>query len=98
MKNMGILKIINTVHLFIEFDRYYLSLRPKAETDYCNISFGSNIAHSSQGLIVNCRNVWFQEFWSQHNKCSFNGSRRKCTGRENIVGYEQEGLVPFVSK
>lgn len=51
------------------------------------------------GQIVNCRNGWFREFWSQHNKCYFNNSSpRKCTGQEAITDYEQEGLVPFVGK
>uniref|UniRef100_A0A336MJT1 CSON002162 protein n=1 Tax=Culicoides sonorensis TaxID=179676 RepID=A0A336MJT1_CULSO len=56
-------------------------------------------------LIVNCRNIWFREFWSQHNKCEFDktayGAKvntktsNTCDGSEKIQ-FEQEGLVPFV--
>ncbi|XP_071054565.1 metabotropic glutamate receptor 4-like isoform X2 [Onthophagus taurus] len=83
-----------------EFDTYYSSLRPKMDTDSCNISAGSNIPHATPGLLVNCRNSWFREFWSQHNKCTFEKSKSPtkslCTGREDLADYEQEGLVPFV--
>lgn len=52
------------------------------------------------GKIVNCRNIWFREFWSQHHKCSFNANlsagMTRCTGTEELIDYEQEGLVPFV--
>lgn len=49
---------------------------------------------------MNCRNIWFREFWSQHHKCSFNANlsagMTRCTGTEELIDYEQEGLVPFV--
>lgn len=58
-------------------------------------------------LIVNCRNIWFREFWSQHNKCEFDKTTygtavdpkvsHHCDGTEKIQ-FEQEGLVPFVGK
>lgn len=84
---------------FTEFDEYYLSLRPIVNGDTCNSSWNTNLPHSSQGLVINCRNSWFREFWSQHNKCDFNSnSTKKCTGKEKITDYEQEGLVPFVGK
>lgn len=57
--------------------------------------------------IVNCRNIWFREFWSQHNKCEFDKTAygvkvdtktsNHCDGSEKIQ-FEQEGLVPFVGK
>ncbi|XP_017772969.1 PREDICTED: metabotropic glutamate receptor 7 isoform X2 [Nicrophorus vespilloides] len=86
------------------FDRYYSSLRPKMdkEKEMCNSSNGRNIPLPS-GKTINCRNVWFKEFWSQHNKCSFedenNGNEddvKPCTGVEMMEDYDQEGLVPFV--
>ena len=51
---------------------------------------------------VNCRNPWFREFWRKHHRCEF-GERLASTGLacnrlENITRYQQEGLVPFVSK
>lgn len=49
---------------------------------------------------MNCRNIWYNEFWEQRHKCKFNSKDSNvsvCTGEENTsVGYEQEGLVPFV--
>jgi hypothetical protein len=48
---------------------------------------------------VNCRNIWFNEFWEQRHKCKFsaNSNSSRCSGNEDLrVGYEQEGLVPFV--
>lgn len=67
--------------------------------DQCNSSWNTNKPHALPGLLINCRNGWFREFWSQHNKCEFNNnSTRKCTGMEKITDYEQEGLVPFVGK
>lgn len=50
-------------------------------------------------LQINCRNIWFNEFWSQHHKCSFDTDDQRhprCTGNETLMNYEQEGLVPFV--
>uniref|UniRef100_A0A1B0CRB2 Putative metabotropic glutamate receptor n=1 Tax=Lutzomyia longipalpis TaxID=7200 RepID=A0A1B0CRB2_LUTLO len=78
------------------FDEYYLSLRPKLSPDDCLP--GSYASRSSTSeTITNCRNRWFNEFWSQHHKCSFApNSRTPCTGSEGVHGYEQEGLVPFV--
>lgn len=66
----------------------------------CNASAGLNLPHPDDpNLIINCRNVWFREFWSQHNKCSFsNDTDKPCTGDESIMDYEQEGLVPFVGE
>ena len=59
--------------------------------------------HELPGKYVNCRNVWFREFWSQHHKCTFSPSAvdssvKLCTGTEELVDYKQEGLVPFVGK
>jgi Receptor family ligand binding region len=47
---------------------------------------------------VNCRNIWFNEFWEQRHKCKFSWSNSsRCSGNEDLrEGYEQEGLVPFV--
>ncbi|XP_071633906.1 metabotropic glutamate receptor 8 [Temnothorax longispinosus] len=82
------------------FDDYYLSLRPRIG-DECGGQAENNIPHeSSKGRMVNCRNIWFREFWSQHHKCTFSVNASNgvthCTGEENLVDYEQEGLVPFV--
>ncbi|KAL6267343.1 hypothetical protein P5V15_000418, partial [Pogonomyrmex californicus] len=82
------------------FDDYYLSLRPRIG-DECGGQTESNVPHKSlAGKIVNCRNIWFREFWSQHHKCTFSvnasSDATRCTGLENLVDYEQEGLVPFV--
>ncbi|KAG7210717.1 hypothetical protein KM043_012217 [Ampulex compressa] len=82
------------------FDDYYLNLRPRMG-DECEGQAESNVPHKSlPGKIVNCRNIWFREFWSQHHKCSFGANAStgvtRCTGIEDLVDYEQEGLVPFV--
>lgn len=47
---------------------------------------------------MNCRNIWFNEFWEQRHKCKIDArNASKCTGDEDLsVGFEQEGLVPFV--
>ncbi|GAB0098135.1 Metabotropic glutamate receptor [Sergentomyia squamirostris] len=80
----------------VGFDEYYMALRPKLSTEDCTPgSYASRLATSE--TITNCRNRWFNEFWSQHHKCSFTeNSKTPCTGREGQHGYEQEGLVPFV--
>lgn len=90
------------------FDRYYKSLRPRLPEDtVCN---GRNRTLVNQwdavnNKTVNCRNLWFNEFWQQHHKCYFENdpkavreSRKPCTGLESIRDYEQEGLVPFAGK
>ncbi|XP_055372800.1 metabotropic glutamate receptor 8 isoform X2 [Condylostylus longicornis] len=81
------------------FDEYYLSLRPKMNQESCS---NSGVSRNQPALVdkdtwINCRNIWFNEFWSQHNKCGFDkNSTRICSGLEKLIGYEQEGLVPFV--
>lgn len=79
------------------FDRYFKSLRPRLNPEDCS-QMHSNIPHPADPkLQINCRNIWFNEFWSQHHKCSFEkGARVPCTGNESLTNYEQEGLVPFV--
>lgn len=48
---------------------------------------------------MNCRNIWFNEYWSQHHRCSLNrNDENACTGNETMGPYEQEGLVPFVGE
>ncbi|XP_060827422.1 metabotropic glutamate receptor 7-like isoform X2 [Bombus pascuorum] len=84
-----------------DFDDYYLSLRPRVDDNECDGQSESNVPHKKlPGKIVNCRNIWFREFWSQHHKCSFNANLSAgvtpCTGNEKLIDYEQEGLVPFV--
>lgn len=69
--------------------------------DECRGQTESNVLHKSlPGKMVNCRNIWFREFWSQHHKCTFSANASsdvtRCTGEEILVDYEQEGLVPFV--
>ncbi|KAG8233701.1 hypothetical protein J437_LFUL013353 [Ladona fulva] len=83
------------------FDTYYKSLRPRMDGDDCEKNHGKNI-RTEHGEI-NCRNVWFREFWSQHHKCAFDINTtamgphvKQCTGKEKLHEYEQEGLVPFV--
>lgn len=71
--------------------------------DECDGQTESNVPHKKlPGKLVNCRNIWFREFWSQHHKCSFNANlsagMTRCTGTEELIDYEQEGLVPFVGK
>lgn len=85
--------------LSIGFDRYYKSLRPRLKPEQCTQT-GVNQRHPSDpSLWINCRNIWFNEFWSQHHKCSFEpGAEVPCTGDEKLTNYEQEGLVPFVGK
>ncbi|XP_018331514.1 metabotropic glutamate receptor 7-like isoform X1 [Agrilus planipennis] len=92
----GAITILPHRNAIKEFDSYYLSLRPKMDNDICNNSSG-NIYNETTGTVINCRNSWFREFWSQHNKCSFEAdATNKCTGEEVLTDYEQEGLVPFV--
>lgn len=48
---------------------------------------------------MNCRNIWFNEYWAQRYNCSIAESRNftRCVGDEDLrQNYEQEGLVPFV--
>ncbi|XP_053982400.1 metabotropic glutamate receptor 8-like [Hylaeus volcanicus] len=83
-----------------DFDNYYLNLRPRVGNE-CGDQTESNVLHKQlPRKTVNCRNVWFREFWSQHHKCSFSANlsteMTRCTGTEELVDYEQEGLVPFV--
>ncbi|KAH0545837.1 metabotropic glutamate receptor 7-like isoform X1 [Cotesia glomerata] len=91
-----------------DFDEYYKNLRPRVGNE-CNGQTEKNVPYplgSKTGKMVNCRNVWFREFWSQHHKCHFieqNSSSsaaktgvKRCTGDEELVDYDQEGLVPFV--
>ncbi|XP_024940332.1 metabotropic glutamate receptor 7 isoform X2 [Cephus cinctus] len=83
-----------------EFDAYYNNLRPRMG-DECNGQAEKNVPHPQlPGKIINCRNTWFREFWSQHHKCSFGPSvppgMKRCTGEEDLLDYEEEGLVPFV--
>ncbi|KAK9889155.1 hypothetical protein WA026_004429 [Henosepilachna vigintioctopunctata] len=94
----GAITILPHRNAIKEFDDYYLSLRPRFESDPCNSTSETNLNHKkNSNIVINCRNPWFREFWSQHNNCSFNNSGlKKCTGHEIITDYEQEGLVPFV--
>lgn len=85
-------------HTHTGFDEYYKSLRPPLKREVCTTR-QSNVEHKGdKKLQINCRNIWFNEFWSQHHKCSFEPDDRlpRCTGNETLVNYEQEGLVPFV--
>ncbi|XP_059488635.1 metabotropic glutamate receptor 8-like isoform X2 [Neocloeon triangulifer] len=79
-----------------EFDEYYKSLRPRLDKESCRLN--STTVMPQGNKLVNCRNIWFREFWSQHHKCAFDDSSAlpKCTGNETINDYEQEGLVPYV--
>ncbi|XP_043471687.1 metabotropic glutamate receptor 7-like isoform X1 [Leptopilina heterotoma] len=81
------------------FDKYYNNLRPRMN-DECGNQAEQNVEHPTlPGKIVNCRNLWFREFWQQHHRCSFGpkkDGKPQCTGKEQLRNYEQEGLVPFV--
>lgn len=85
------------------FDRYYMGLRARLAGDTgCN---RINYKDPATDKTVNCRNIWFNEFWAQHHKCYFEndpkaikGTLPPCTGLEKIRDYEQEGLVPFVGE
>lgn len=75
------------------FNSYFLSLKPHLNSHQCP-SARNDVNQSN----VNCRNIWFSEFWEQRHKCKFEWrNSSKCTGDEDLLkGYEQEGLVPFV--
>lgn len=70
--------------------------------DECGNQAEQNVEHPTlPGKIVNCRNLWFREFWQQHHRCTFGpkkDGKPQCTGKEQLRNYEQEGLVPFVGK
>lgn len=71
--------------------------------DECGGNFTRNIDHpTKRGKVVNCRNIWFREFWEQHHKCTFSSSplpeKPRCNGNEELQGYVQEGLVPMVGE
>lgn len=85
-------------------------MKPQLSPKECQFDSRKNTKNSvrinsetNEKFIVNCRNIWFNEFWSQHHKCTFDMATdvhknlTKCTGDEDLsIGYEQEGLVPFV--
>ncbi|XP_014206489.1 metabotropic glutamate receptor 7-like [Copidosoma floridanum] len=82
------------------FDNYYKNLLPRVGKE-CEGVHERNVPHATlPGKYVNCRNLWFREFWSQHHKCTFSEAdptRRRCNGTEELIEYKQEGLVPFVA-
>lgn len=87
----------------IGFDEYYKSLRPRLNPQDCTQALVNRPHSQDPKLQINCRNIWFNEFWSQHHKCRFDGTPNedrlpRCTGNETLTNYEQEGLVPFVGK
>lgn len=56
------------------FDDYYKSLVPRMGKE-CEGNHERNPPHKTMaGKFVNCRNVWFREFWSQHHKCTFSNN------------------------
>ncbi|XP_037087472.1 metabotropic glutamate receptor 6-like [Pollicipes pollicipes] len=82
------------------FDEYFKLLRPWVRPGDCRSgkSRKRNIMNNNINNI-NCRNVWFREFWSQLFNCTFDKTDRagnRCSGREELTKYKQEGLVPFV--
>ncbi|XP_070164040.1 metabotropic glutamate receptor 8 isoform X2 [Polyergus mexicanus] len=96
----GAITILPYRNALEDFDEYYLNLRPRMG-DECRGQTENNVPHKSlPEKMVNCRNIWFREFWSQHHKCTFSANASsdvtRCTGDEILVDYEQEGLVPFV--
>ncbi|KAE8745293.1 hypothetical protein FOCC_FOCC007978 [Frankliniella occidentalis] len=96
----GAITILPKKTNILEFDTYYKSLRPNVTE--CQ-SLRRNYRHPGDAALrVNCRNIWFREFWEQHHSCTFDpgkalaAGRRLCSGNETLRAYEQEGLVPFV--
>lgn len=85
--------------IFAGFDEYYARLKPTLDRKHCT-EFGVNIPYGeSNKFRLNCRNIWFNEYWSQHHRCSLNrNDENACTGNETMGPYEQEGLVPFVGE
>ncbi|XP_043234513.1 metabotropic glutamate receptor 3-like, partial [Amphibalanus amphitrite] len=74
------------------FDKYFRSLRPPVREDDC-------VGGRPRRPHINCRDIWFHEFWSQAFNCTFDRrerGERRCTGNETLTKYKQEGLVPFV--
>ncbi|XP_029167565.1 metabotropic glutamate receptor 8-like isoform X2 [Nylanderia fulva] len=96
----GAITILPYRNALRDFDTYYMNLRPRMGNE-CKGQTESNVPHKLlPGKMVNCRNIWFREFWSQHHKCTFSANASinvtRCTGKEVLSDYEQEGLVPFV--
>ncbi|KYN01754.1 Metabotropic glutamate receptor 7 [Cyphomyrmex costatus] len=96
----GAITILPYRNVLKDFDNYYLRLRPRMDNE-CGGQTEKNVPHKSlTDKTVNCRNIWFREFWSQHHKCTFSvnasSAMTRCTGEEKLADYEQEGLVPFV--
>ena len=85
-----------------DFDDYFMSLKPALPSYDCPSNASSSIikvTKNNRTSRLNCRNIWFNEFWAQRHKCSFSPTANQtlCTGEEDLsAGYEQEGLVPFV--
>ncbi|XP_020279613.1 metabotropic glutamate receptor 8-like isoform X2 [Pseudomyrmex gracilis] len=99
----GAITILPYRNVLEDFNEYFVNLRPKMGNE-CGGQIQYNVPHPSMaGKIVNCRNIWFREFWAQHHRCTFDTAQHvtlpnvtRCTGVEELVDYEQEGLVPFV--
>ena len=76
------------------FDKYFRSLRPPVRDDDC-------VGGRPRRPHINCRDIWFHEFWSQVFNCTFERTERgvrRCSGNESLTKYKQEGLVPFVGE
>lgn len=96
---LDLTNLINSIEYKLGFDEYYKSLRPRLTPEDCTQMFVNRPHPTDPKLQINCRNIWFNEFWSQHHKCSFDAADERhprCTGNETLQNYEQEGLVPFV--
>lgn len=100
----SLLRCNEHTHTHTGFDEYYKSLRPRLAPEDCTQAFVNRPHPHDPKLQINCRNIWFNEFWSQHHKCSLvsttggDDQLPRCTGNETLTNYEQEGLVPFVGK
>lgn len=63
-----------------DFDRYYKSLVPRMmPKNACKME-----TSQTKDSIINCRNIWFREFWSQHNKCQFDQQKNNIRGRTRM--------------
>lgn len=76
------------LHL-LGFDSYYRSLRPAIRgTDGCREAGVNDANPNDEKLQINCRNIWFNEFWSQHHRCTLpiNGDSARNSSIKNDVG------------
>lgn len=70
-----------------DFDRYYKSLVPRMmPKNACKME-----TSQTKDSIINCRNIWFREFWSQHNKCAFEKQKNNIRTRTSAPVVSEAG-------